>query len=89
MSGLQLDAIPDKNVDYIRDFVALVKSIQVGDVQEMIETLSIDQDVMWSCIGSSGHTSSDGPAPGDEVGEDVEDDDVHGRSTLAFGRSRT
>jgi len=29
MSGLQLDSIPEKGVDYIRDFVPLVRSIQV------------------------------------------------------------
>ena len=58
--------------------------VQVGDVQEMLETLSIDQEGMWSCIGSSGHTSSDGPAPGEDVDED---EDLHGRSSqMAIGR---
>ena len=57
---------------------------QVSDVQEMLETLSIDQEGMWSCIGSSGHTSSDGPAPGGDVDED---EDLHGRSSqMAIGR---
>lgn len=84
MSGLQLDALGDKNVDYIRDFVPLVKSIQVRDVQEMLETLSIDEEGMWSCIGSSGHTSSDMPAA-----PEVDDDELHGHSApMAFGRSR-
>jgi hypothetical protein len=29
MSGLQLDSIPEKGIDYIRDFVPLVRAIQV------------------------------------------------------------
>jgi len=82
MSGLQLDALADKNVDYIRDFVQLVNLIEVRDVQEMLETLAIDEEGMWSCIGSSGHTTSDAP--------DVpQDDELHGHSApMAFGRSR-
>ena len=32
MSGLQLDAVADKTVDYVRDFVPLVKSIQASGI---------------------------------------------------------
>ena len=54
------------------------------DVQAVLETLDIDTG-MWSCIGSSGHTSSDMPE-GDDV---IESDDLHGHSApMSFGRSR-
>ena len=85
MSGLQLDGMPDKTVDYIRDFVPLVNSIRVSDVQAMLENLSVDEQDIWSCIGSSGHTTSDA-AVGDGD-EQVEED--HGHSApMNFGRSR-
>ena len=85
MSGLQLDGMPDKTVDYIRDFVPLVNSIRVSDVQAMLENLSVDEQDIWSCIGSSGHTTSD-VAVGDGD-EQVEED--HGHSApMNFGRSR-
>jgi len=82
MSGLQLDAVADKTVDYVRDFVPLVKSIQVNDVQEMLECLSVEEEGMWSCIGSSGHTSSG--VAGGLVDDDIEE---HGHSApMSFGR---
>ena len=57
---------------------------QVEDVQQMLEMLDIDQG-MWSCIGSSGHTSSDSADPADEL----ERDDLHGHSApMSFGRNR-
>ena len=54
------------------------------DVQKVLETLDIEEG-MWSCIGSSGHTSSDAPSGED----DGEQDDLHGHSApMSFGRSR-
>lgn len=83
MSGLQLDSIPEKDINYIRDFVPLVRSIEVEDVQKILETLDIDEG-MWSCIGSSGHTSSDA-----DPAAELERDDLHGHSApMSFGRNR-
>ena len=45
-------------------------SLQVNDVQEMLECLSVEEEGMWSCIGSSGHTSSG--VAGGLVDDDIE-----------------
>ena len=53
-------------------------------MQQILETLDIEEG-MWSCIGSSGHTTSEDP----EGGEAVKADDLHGHSApMSFGRSR-
>jgi hypothetical protein len=57
-------------------------SLQVNDVQEMLECLSVEEEGMWSCIGSSGHTSSG--VAGGLVDDDIEE---HGHSApMSFGR---
>ena len=56
---------------------------QVEDVQKILETLDIYEG-MWSCIGSSGHTSSDA-----DPAAELERDDLHGHSApMSFGRNR-
>jgi hypothetical protein len=60
---------------------------QVRDVQTILETLDVDQG-MWSCIGSSGHTSSGSPAAMSDMG-DAAADDLHGHSApMTLGRNR-
>ena len=59
---------------------------QVEDVQKILETLDIDEG-MWSCIGSSGHTSSDSADA--DLAAQVAADDLHGHSApMSFGRNR-
>ncbi|EKX47207.1 hypothetical protein GUITHDRAFT_159585 [Guillardia theta CCMP2712] len=79
MAGIQLDAIPNKDISYISDFVPMVQSIQVWDVQSMMEHLSTDRDGMWTCIGTSGHTQG---------GADSEESDIHGHSMPGIGAGR-
>ena len=51
-------------------------------MQEMLECLSVEEEGMWSCIGSSGHTSSG--VAGGLVDDDIEE---HGHSApMSFGR---
>ena len=60
MSGLMLDSIPEKGVDYIRDFIPLVRSVQVktlvahnmfranGDVQSALD----NKETRHLCLGA-------------------------------------
>ena len=51
MSGIQEESIPLKGPLSVTDFHAVVESITARDLQLVLETLGIDDDQLYTCIG--------------------------------------
>ncbi len=58
MSGLQGPTVPSKDISCINDFVSVVNSVTLKDLQLLLATsFCTNQDDMFSCIGFSGSRS--------------------------------
>ncbi|PHJ18130.1 peptidase m16 inactive domain-containing protein [Cystoisospora suis] len=54
LAGVQLDNLPQKSIDYIKDVSAVVSSVTLDDVQELYESLGVKDEDIWEGIGISG-----------------------------------
>lgn len=53
LSGIQLEACPSKDISFVRDFLPLVQSITVKDLQLVLSTIELDEDKICTCIAIS------------------------------------
>lgn len=51
MSGIQEESVPLKGPLSVTDFHAVVESITAKDLQLVLETLGLDDDALYTCIG--------------------------------------
>jgi predicted Zn-dependent peptidase len=67
MSGIQQESIPLKGPLAVTDFHAVVESITARDLQLVLETLGIDDDQLYTCIGRTVLPEGTEVDPEDEV----------------------
>jgi hypothetical protein len=60
MSGIQLDALPTKDINFVRDFLPLVQSITVKDLQLVLGTIQLDESKICTCLAISETTGAGG-----------------------------
>lgn len=68
MSGIQLDALPAKDINFVRDFLPLVQSITVKDLQLVLGTIELDESRICTCLAISETTGGMAAAGGREEG---------------------
>jgi hypothetical protein len=66
MSGIQLEACPTKDISFVRDFLPLVQSVTVKDLQLVLNTIELDEDRICTCIAIS-----DTPTPSELAAQNV------------------
>jgi len=68
MSGIQLDALPAKDINFVRDFLPLVQSITVKDLQLVLGTIELDESKICTCLAISETTGGMAGGVGREEG---------------------
>ena len=61
LTHLQADAVPSKRLECLRDLKAMYEATTIDDVYEAYSYLELDDNSIWSCIGTSGKNPP--PAP--------------------------
>lgn len=63
LTHLQADSVPSKRLECLRDLNAMYEATTIDDVYEAYSYLKLDEDSVFSCIGTSGKSAPQEPAP--------------------------
>lgn len=51
LSGTQVESIPLKTLRFISDFESVLNGITVGDIQQLVEVLEMNDKTITTCVG--------------------------------------
>ena len=86
LTGCAMDAVPNKKLAGIRDYVALAEAVTVKDLQVVMKLVNTADDQIHTCIGTSG--TSDGAAPPADDGPPPASDEHGAAHVMGPGRRR-